>query len=220
MHLNEKWKQILVSKVYTKPQTSRVYTLKKKKSWVGVFRVGSTEMSFLNVPSALGTIIERKNRIFMEYPGFETLPCSWSIMQGDESSGKITVHNVFCQEHTMVCLLLLTCLVLPCFNSSFRKEVQKDRATHRNSLFISFAQDFVWVCTHTQIYTHTHSQVLWNTKEKTALLLLFISVKDTIKIYRSISEFFQLRFHILLSEMYLFLSWLLKNIFKWRLSWL
>lgn len=77
-----------------------------------------------------------------------------------------------------------------------------------------------YVHIHKYTHTHTHSQVLWNTKEKTALLLLFISVKDTIKIYRSISEFFQLRFHILLSVMYLFLSWLLKSIFKWRLSWL
>ena len=43
---------------------------KKKKSWVGIFRMGSIQMSFLNVPLALGTIIERKTRIFMEYPGF------------------------------------------------------------------------------------------------------------------------------------------------------
>ena len=37
---------------------------------------------------------------------------------------------------------------------------RKDRATHRNSLFISFAQDFVWVCTYTQIHTHTHTHTL------------------------------------------------------------
>ena len=134
--------------------------------------------------------------------------------------GKITVHNVLCQEHAVVCLLLLSCLVLPSFNSSFRKGVQKDRATHRNSLLISFAQDFVWVCTHTQIHTHTLSQVLWNPKGKTALLLLFISIKETIRIYQSISEFFQLSFHILLSVMHLFLSWPLKSIFKWRVLWL
>lgn len=97
--------------------------------------------------------------------------------------GKITVHNVLCQEHAVVCLLLLSCLVLPSFNSSFRKGVQKDRATHRNSLFISFAQDFVWVCTHTQIHTHTHKCFETQKVSKTALLLLFISIKDTIKIY-------------------------------------
>ena len=34
MHLNEKWKQILLSKVYTKPQTSRVYTSEKKKKFL------------------------------------------------------------------------------------------------------------------------------------------------------------------------------------------
>lgn len=66
-------KQTLVSKVYTKPQTSRVYTFEKKiLSWGiqgGLYRDELSKCSF-----SLGDNHREKKQIFMEYPGFETLP--------------------------------------------------------------------------------------------------------------------------------------------------
>ena len=105
-------------------------------------------------------------------------------MQGHESPRKITV----CNGH----LLLLSCLVITCLNSPFRKGVPKDRATHGNPLFILFAQAFLRVCMHmctrARVHRHTHTHTLWTPKENMALLLLFISIKSTIKIYPSISD--------------------------------
>ena len=85
-------------------------------------------------------------------------------MQGNESPGKITVPNVLCQEHTVVYLLLLSCLVLPCFNSSFRKgaSFRKERQSNPQKLFVHIiCSGFcMGMYIHTNTHTHTHTHTL------------------------------------------------------------
>lgn len=124
-------------------------------------------------------------------------------MQGHESPRKITV----CNGH----LLLLSCLVITCLNSPFRKGVPKDRATHGNPLFILFAQAFLRVCMHmctrARVHRHRHTHTHFEPQRKIWLYCCYsFLLRVQSKFIQVFQTFFQLRFCILPSVMYLFLS--------------
>lgn len=133
---NEKWKQIL-SKIYTKLQNT--YFKKKIPGLEYSIRFNfSIYLSLADIDRGK----KKKTQNFYGGSWFLSRPLFRPMMRGHEFPGKITVHKVFFQEFTVV---YCYCHVLSYHTLDHPLKGSPERATYRNSLFILFAQTFVWI---------------------------------------------------------------------------
>lgn len=130
-------------------------------------------------------IIIYKNRIFVEDSDSQTFLCSRLVVHGHESIEKLMVHKHFVKNSQWS--VYFSWYVLS-YHDLAHFLGKKSRKTKQPTKTLCSFYLLRHLCKYTHTHRHSHTLEIWIQKKNTALLLLFVSIKSTIKIYPSISD--------------------------------